>query len=187
MKHLSASEFVDLADGTLPAARGAHVAGCGPCREQAEMVRSALAAAREAGVPEPSPLFWEHLSARVRNEIAETPAPRAGWWRRPLPVLAWSIAAMLLAVLVVRQLPQRVPPAASQGTSAAVDVQADVADDPAWDLLVSAADGLELEDAHAAGFSVRAATVDSAVQELTPAEREELGRLLQDELKHSGA
>ena len=35
-------------------------------------------------VPEPSPLFWNHLSARVRDAVAVEPIPRAWWmtyWR----------------------------------------------------------------------------------------------------------
>jgi hypothetical protein len=187
MTHLSPSEFVDFVDRTLPVARSAHVASCAACRRQAEDVRGALRAARGSEVPEPSPLFWDHLSARIRNEIAGVRTPQARWWLRPVPVLSWSIGALLVAVLVVRQLPQRVQSPVSPEGSVAADVQSNAADDPAWDLLVSAADDLPLEDVHASGLGVRAATVDSAVQELSPTEREELGRLLQDELKHSGA
>jgi hypothetical protein len=103
-------------------------------------------------------------------------------------VIAWATAAMLIVAVAIRQAPRRVvapapvPIVAEDAANDAADVS-----DPAWDLLVTAADGLQIEDARAVGLGVRAATLDSAVLELTPAEREELGRLLRDELKHSGA
>jgi hypothetical protein len=46
---------------------------------------------------------------------------------------------------------------------------------------------MEFEEARDAGLSLRPAAIDRAVLELTPAERSELGRLLQNELKRAGA
>ena len=34
-------------------------------------LRGAIEAAAEVSVPEPSPLFWNHLSERVRTAVAE--------------------------------------------------------------------------------------------------------------------
>ncbi len=188
MSHLSPSEFTELVEGTLSSGRAEHVSGCESCRSQADAMRAALISARGVDVPEPSPLFWDHLSARVRAELDTEPSPRARWWRQPVPVLAWSLAAMLLVVLVVRQVPRQ-PASDAPGSVAVADVWADSADgtDPAWDLLVSAASDFQLDDAHPVGLGVRAATVDKAVLDLTPAEREELGRLLQEEMKRPGA
>lgn len=188
MRHLSPSEFIDFADGVLPAARAAHLDRCDACREQGGAVRLTMSAAEYAEVPEPSPLFWDHLSARVRADIGDAPPIRAPWWRRPAAVLACATAAMLLVAVTIRQAPRRTD-ARVAAPIASEDTAADAAEvsDPAWDLLVTAAGDLQIDDAHAVGFGVRAATLDSAVLELTPAEREELGRLLRDELKHSGA
>ncbi len=64
-----------------------------------------MAVAVSAEMPEPSPLFWDHLSARVRTAVAEDverPAP----WTRVLNarVLAGSLgligAAAVLAMAV---------------------------------------------------------------------------------------
>ncbi len=44
---------------------------------------------------------------------------------------------------------------------------------------------MELDEASAAGLNVHPGAVDRAVLDLTPAERDALGRLLQDALKTS--
>ena len=54
-----------------------------------------------------------------------------------------------------------------------------------WAVLTAAASGVGLEDAHDAGMHVYPAAIDHAVQDLTAAELNELGRLLQSELKRS--
>ena len=188
MSHLSPSEFVDLVDGALAPARAAHLERCEACREQASAIRRAVESAESVDVPEPSPLFWDHLSARVRAEIDDAPVARTPWWRRSTAMLAWATAAMLIVAVAIRQAPRRAePPADAPLAAAETAPERPDAPDPAWDLLVSAAGDLQIEEAHAVGFGVRAATLDSAVLELTPAEREELGRLLRAELKHSGA
>jgi hypothetical protein len=188
MSHLSASEFTELVEGTLPDGRARHVFQCENCRSQADAIRATFMATRGVEVPEPSPLFWDHLSARVRAGIESAPLPRARWSRRRVAVLSWSLAAMVLVALVVRQAPWQ-SSSDAHGSAAIADLRADSGEgtDPAWDLLVSAASDLQVDDAHAVGLGVRAASVDKALLELTPAEREELGRLLQEEMKHPGA
>jgi hypothetical protein len=52
-------------------------------------------------------------------------------------------------------------------------------------VLTAAAADLELEEAHAAGLSVQPSAIDRAVQRLTADELNELGRLLQSELKRA--
>ena len=70
MTHLSESEFVDLAADALDPRRAAHVETCAPCREQRDALRAMLRDVSAVVVPEPSPLFWEHMSARVRDGMA---------------------------------------------------------------------------------------------------------------------
>ena len=194
MTHLSPSEFVDFVEGTLPQARAAHVERCEACGHLSVSVARALRAVNDVAVPEPSPLFWDHLSARVRTALPDAPAPRAPWWRRPAAAIAWSMVAMvamvatIIAIVAVRQGSRPIAPAAPAARVTVIPAQTTADEgDAAWDLLTIAASDLQLEDARAAGFGVRTATVDTAVLELSPAEREELGRLLQDELRHSGA
>ena len=86
MKHLSASEFVDHAEGRLSGARASHVDGC-----------RAIAAAADADVPEPSPLFWQRFPERVHEAIrGQTPAALS-WWRHP----AFTIACTAILVVTV--------------------------------------------------------------------------------------
>src|SRR5437763_6083576 len=108
MTHLSESEFVDLMEdnAALDSRRAAHVETCAACREQADALRGMLRQAGSVEVPEPSPLFWEHLSNRVRSGVAAEEAEaaayaaRSGWssWRGRLVPLAVA-AALFLAVL----------------------------------------------------------------------------------------
>src|SRR5213594_321234 len=73
-----------------------------------------IAALRQVDVPEPSPLFWDHLSQRVREAVANEPPPAPGWMNR-LNV-AWAagvfgaVAIVVLAVVVTlhRGAPQPV-------------------------------------------------------------------------------
>jgi hypothetical protein len=194
--HLSDSEFVDFAERRLGADRSSHLEGCPRCRAEAEEIRLTLDSASAIDVPEPSPLFWDHLSVRVREEIASGPAPRNSPWRRPIAALAWATAIALVAVITVRELPRPAspaPPPSPAGSRAALaspvdDAPADVPpNDAAWALLGAAASHMELDEAHAAGLTVRPSAVDRAVLDLTPAERDALAHLLQDELKRAGA
>jgi len=197
MSHLSPDDFVDAAEGTLRADRAAHLASCVHCREQAAAVRTAIEAARTVEVPEPSPLYWPHLAARVRERIAgETIAPAwqsAEWHvsglRRLAPVA--SVAAVV-AVLVATQLvtrdrraPAPFPSAVAVGIPAA-ELVVPAEDSEAWQMLTSAAAETPIEDAHAAGMAVPAGAIDLAVQRMSPDELNALGKLLQSELRRSG-
>ena len=202
MSHLSPAEFADAADGTLPSARMAHVARCDACRRQIDGLDEALRGTRAVDVPEPSPLYWTHLSARIREQVADeriAPAWRAGsaagtgWWRDLLNVrgLVPAASAVALAAAVVvsgvmlrhERLPvEPVRDAAVMPLDAAVSID----DSEAWQMLTSAAAETPIEDAHAAGMGVPAGAIDRAVQRMTPDELNALGRLLQDEMHRSG-
>ncbi len=90
MSHLTPEEFVDAVDGTLgPLSddRLRHLKGCVRCRDELASLGATLRDTRAADIPEPSPLFWDHLSRRVRERIskeAETEARAASagdaWW-----------------------------------------------------------------------------------------------------------
>jgi hypothetical protein len=209
MTHLSESEFVDLAEneGSLDARRAAHVETCGACREQLTALRAMLRDAGSVEVPEPSPLFWEHMSNRVRAELAAEPLPvRSGWsWiglrgLMPLAAVAALIVAVISGLLLVRTVRignpaspgNQAPPAVDQMASVMVlpvparpETTPDADNAEVWAVLTAAASDLALEDARAAGMHVLPAAIDYAVQDLSEAELAELGRLLQSELKRS--
>lgn len=200
MKHLSPSQFVDFAEGTLEPARAAHADGCDACRAQRAFVRDAVRATAAADVPEPSPLFWEHFSERVREGVAAEPSGTAWSWMdgRRLASFAAAIAIVLTVVsaawLAKDARTAQVPgplayeqaataPVASQNRD--VDGGVDPGNAEVWAVLTAAAFDMAIEEARAAGMRPHPAAVDRAVQEMTTAELIELGRLLQSELKRS--
>jgi len=209
MTHLRDSEFVDFAEGTLAAPRAAHLDACAECRAQAEAVSAALREVTAVEMPEPSPLFWEHFSARVRDQVAhEVPDQAPSWAMMGVRVLSPLVAALALVIAVFSAtlLPRwmsstrsgagLVPSHASADAGAVVtppvtgvDVDPTAAVDPqnagVWDTLTSAASDMGADDAHAAGMGVRPGAVDHAVTHMNQAELTELGRLLKDELKRS--
>ena len=82
MTHLTPDELIDAMEGLLAADRQAHLATCDECQGQLAGLSMALGDAKDAGVPEPSPLFWQHFSERVSTAIdqdaAAAPTGRRG-------------------------------------------------------------------------------------------------------------
>ena len=185
MKHLSTAEFVDEVEGRLPEARRTHLGACGACAAQAAVLREAIGVAQQADIPEPSPLFWEHMSGRIADAVrGTTPEPQA-WWRHP----AWAIACsvVLVAAVLIGLRDARVPPPARTASpSALAPAAASIGEDPAWNLLTDVASTMEQENPDASPVQVRPSEVDRAVTDLSAAERQELRRLLENEMKGSG-
>jgi len=198
MSHLSPAEFVDAAEGALVPARAAHLESCASCRQQATRVSGALTDARRVDVPEPSPLFWTHFSARVREQVEReriAPAWRAQSWRErvtvrrlvPVASVLALVCAVIVSGLMTRERTAGVPPeAASIAAAVSADSTAAPDESEAWDVLTSAAAETPIEDAHAAGMGVPAGAIDRAVQRMSPEELDALGRLLQTEMRRSG-
>ena len=198
--HLSDSEFVDLAEATLDARRAAHVDQCDACRAQGAMLRAALHDAAAADVPEPPPLFWNHMTARVREAIAlESPqAESPRHWRGmrgllPLAAAAALVVAVGAGALLLRdgrredrsRAPQPSAAAMADAGSGEVTPVSDPDAAAAWEVLTTAVSDVEIEEAHAAGMTVHAAALDHAVLSLSAAELSELARLLQTEMKRA--
>lgn len=172
--HLSPEEFVDALDGTLDARRMNHVRECEACRAGLESARVALAEAQELRVPEPSPLFWDHFSARVTDATAaEVPRGRPAWFPgwRPLGAIATALGALAL-VIVLRPAPA--PSVVPVSGPAAMD-------DGTWGLVVGLAAELSWSDVHEAA-TPEDGTADAVIQDLSAAQREALARLLQQEI-----
>jgi hypothetical protein len=188
MSHLSPSAFVDLLDQALDPAHAAHLERCHACRTQANALRSTLKEARRDGMPEPSPLFWDHFQKRVQQAIAAEPSPRRSWHLlRPMPALV-TVMVIAVAIATITLYPRRAHDGpADVAPPAAVVPAVDPADDPAWMLLRDVAADMAIEDAPDAGMMLRPGETENAVLQLTPDERNELRRLLQDALKRAGA
>ncbi len=196
MSHLSSEEFIDLLDGVLPTARAAHLQTCGPCRTEAESLTGVVARTSEArDVPEPSPLFWAHLSSRVRAGLG---APIARTWKELVwwPASAWvaGVASVVLMLLVSQSSFQPVAPAgltlaprhAAVAQLTPMDGSDDLDTDQAWAVVRTIADDAGDDAAHDAGIATRADAAERMTQELSSREKSELAALLAGELKRSG-
>jgi hypothetical protein len=89
-----------------------------------------MSAAADVAVPEPSPLFWDHFSARVREAVAAEGLPRRPLWSWPrlaMPVAAAAMAGVILAVALSTGPETRpdVPAVAPTASTAPVDLLSD--------------------------------------------------------------
>jgi hypothetical protein len=203
MRHLADVEIVDLIENALAPDRARHVEDCRECRERADALRAALARAADVEVPEPSPLFWEHFSGRIRERVQEEQIDRFGDWFPWLegPAVKWAFSGALIALVIVAGIftirssrhsdePTMVS-GASRGSEAAPDdaalSPADIDTDEAWALVRAAADDASWEDAVGAGVASGPGQAERAALTLTPDERLELLQLLRAETKRPGA
>jgi hypothetical protein len=204
MKHLSHAELADAIESPseLPPHRARHARECAACRGQADALRVVLARAAEDRAPEPSPLFWDHFGERVADAVrAESIQRRSVPWFERLhpPLTAWAAAAIVLMVVSltilwratlhapapVFRLPQ--PSAASTSARSPASVSTDNADvDERWAVVRVAAEDLGWEDVRDAGISAHPGQAEGVALELTPDERSELARLIDQELKRNG-
>jgi hypothetical protein len=195
--HLAGHELVDALDGTLDAGRLAHVSGCPSCTAHLEEIRAIAGEAQAVDVPEPPAFFWNQLSARVRASIAEEPLPRSWslrWrrWNRPACAIAAVvvIAGILASVTALRprSSDNAEPPAAAalqiqDDGDAGEDVFAEIEADEAWALVRALAEDLDHDQMEGEGVSARPGAANYLTSELTAAERIELARLLEEQLK----
>lgn len=198
--HLSPDALVDLAEGTRPEGAEAHLRQCEMCRRQVADLRAAITSALRVDVPEPSPLFWDHFSDRVRRAVAveggpsRSPGPRVRAWP------SWAVAGGLAVALIVlvttgrgtRSVPSAVPVQSGAGFTAD-DPGADAgalsdsaaADDASLALMANLASQMDPESVVEAGLVNHVGSLDEVVVTLTPGERGELQRLLKAELAKS--
>jgi hypothetical protein len=186
--HLRSQEFIDALDGTLAVDRLEHLDGCDACRAELAGLQSVMADVRPAGtVPDPSPLFWDHFSARIRHATAAEPLPGpAPWWQpiwRPAAAFA-AVAAVLAVMLLTRTAPREdSSPVDQMALDASVADQLSDESESSLAFLSAAASDLSWEEARAADLTPRAQVVDSAIERLTAAQRAELVKLIREDLR----
>jgi hypothetical protein len=186
--HLSIEEFVDAIDGTLPGDRRAHLQTCEACRrEMAELGVLAKDVEASAIVPEPSPLFWDHFSRRVKEAISTTSVPARGWWPSWRPMVAFgAMLVVAITTVVWRGTTSDVRRNATPGAAGVVAVAEPMSDDlmapdESLDFMVNLASNLsadELQDLAQPNADVTAAALD----QLTSAQRARLARLIAAEM-----
>lgn len=184
MAHLKPAEIVDAAEERLPGERRRHLDTCDRCRAAVSALAATLARLAEAPVPEPSPLFWDHFSARVRAAIEAEPGrePWRTWLQRPLVVRAAWVALPVLVVglliaprLVTMWPPETPPPAPLEGGLTLTD--------DSFAVVADLVGPLDWETAGEIGLVLAPGTAERAALELSAEEQIELRRLLEVELQ----
>ncbi len=181
MTHLSLDERLDLIE-SAGAPNHPHLRECARCRAEVEEGRAALGETRLGEVPEPSPLFWGHLSARVSERMAAEPAAprrsRIGW--RVLVPSAIGVIAVLLAVWIERGAVRRPAGPAPEPTTAAA-VETTVGDDESWSMLGQLAGEFDVDTLSDSLGTSEAAGAANAVYQLNAEQRASLAELLRAE------
>ena len=189
MRHLTSEQLVDLAEGARTEPSMPHLQSCEACRAKLAELRGTLSAAREVDVPEPSPLFWDHFSARVHEAVEAERANGTfafGRWPswRTVPLWVGSLAAVILAIVImtrgrVSEAPARPDPAIVAESQAEVTV---IADDASLSLVADLVTDLDWDAAVEAGLTPHLGIADDVVTQLNDDERRELNQLLRVEL-----
>lgn len=198
MRHSSPDELMDVAEGVRPPASLPHLATCDVCRAQIDELRGLMAEVGAVPVPEPSPLFWDHWSARVRDKVAAEAAPNAASGTRGIEWLMWrplwsTITVAAAIAVVVWLAPQtrsvRTGPPVVAPASRAADVprpieqpESSAADEPLLVFIEELASGVDVDAVFAAGLTLDSGATDAAVSGLSSDEQRELQRLLQEAL-----
>jgi hypothetical protein len=191
MRHLTGQELIDAAEASTGEARRAfsHLDACDGCRRQVLELREMMSVAAGVEVPEPSPLFWDHFSARVREAVSVEKVASAPPWRSwRIAVAAGAFAVIVLAAAIVLRAPNT--PAGDTTTASAtipatnVPIENLAADDgdAALQLIADLSSDLDWEAASQAGLMPRSGWVDTVLSELNESERSALERLVREEI-----
>jgi len=181
MTHLTPDELIDALEGVR---HQAHLAECERCRRELDDLAAVLADLQQASVPEPSPLFWPHFSARVRTAMDRDAPPAGTWpsWLRWQVLLPLGAAAMIILGVMFsvanQDRAERESAAAALDAPAALDA---AAPSDSWVILADLVGEMDLDTATAAGV-VAPGVAEQAVLQLTADEQQELTRLLKAEL-----
>jgi len=205
--HLRPEELIDLAEGARSEQSAPHLASCEPCQRQLAELRVTLASIAVEHVPEPSPLFWNQLPARVSDAIAaDGGRPRAAWLER----FAWLLqprvlvpigAAIALAVAIglgsraplpaLPGLPTHTVSVARNGSELSGSSRRELLsdsvldNDPSLQLVADLTATLDSNEAGDAGLAARG-SAEHAVTHLSAPELAELQRILRQELAKVG-
>lgn len=193
MGHLSSVEFVDLLEGATIRRAEQHLSECDRCRREFSALQETMSAAAAGPIPDPSPLFWEHLSARVSESVARE-APGSGelpgreslftyWWVRAAAGVA--TAALVIAAAVALGSRSSAPPPSAQTDTPALPAPLE---DGSFGLVADFGGTLEWDDLREQmAVSAQTGRLDGGVGQLDSGERRELERLLKEELaRHAG-
>jgi hypothetical protein len=203
MAHLTPEQLVDLAEGTTSESSTPHLASCDACRRELADMRAVMSAAADVDIPEPSPLFWNHLSERVHGAVAHEPARPRSWRERVLqplvlvPSLGAALAVAVFAVVLPKhalapELPASPLPfgvtVTAPSTSPALLPSLPpltpfgAADDPQLTIVAAVATTVDWDEMRDEVAMAAGGTSDAVVSTLTANEQRELQRLLAEEM-----
>jgi hypothetical protein len=197
MSHLSPTELLDLVESPdAPDRHRSHLESCEECRTTVAALGATIAEARRDDGTEPSPLFWDHFAMRVSDAIRdESPtAPehsRLAWLGGRTP--AWMAAALLVVLgmtAVISRVTLHAPTPVIERSASVDPLGQDKNDpDPNWvDVREQASWGnLPWDATEPDAITAGPGTAEQVVMELTADERAELARLIDREIKRSGA
>jgi hypothetical protein len=183
MTHLTPDELIDAMEGVLASDRQSHLASCDVCQRELAGLSSVLSDAKQSTVPEPSPLFWTHFSARVSDAIDRTETTDSNWpaWLRWQVLAPLGVAAMIiLGLMIAAPRQEAVDSAALQAPEAPEALQAP----ENWVMVTELVGNIDLDTASAAGV-IEPGVAERAVMHLTAEEQQELTRLLKAELQRA--
>jgi hypothetical protein len=209
--HLKPDQLIDLAEGGQGEG-AAHLRSCETCRAEVAALTAVMASAASVEVPDPSPLFWNHLSGRVREGIAAEGSTVRGWgwataWRPSWSSAALAGVAAAVAIAIFVTAPRGWSPLGTISTISTtstispispVSMPADTAaefvlqplgaaDDPSLTLVADLTGELDADAMAETGWANHAGGVEEAVANLTDDERVELHRLLKEALEKRDA
>ena len=105
--HLSTDDLATAADGALSGTAKTHLETCATCREAVARLSALVADVKSNAVPEPSPLFWDHFSARIREATASEPTPDARFSLLSRPLVTIGGLAAIVVLIVLWSFPAR--------------------------------------------------------------------------------
>jgi hypothetical protein len=180
MTHLTPDELIDAMEGMLSPERQAHLATCEECQRALAGLSTVLSDAKQASVPEPSPLFWTHFSERVGTAIDQDSNQAGGWpsWMRWQVLAPIGVAAMIIFALAMNMRGRAVPDDIADNAPA-VEQPGDT-----WAMVTELVGDIDLDTASAAGV-IEPDVAERAVLHLTAEEQQELTRLLKAELQRA--
>ena len=174
--HITDDQWIDVADGVASPEVRAHLEACAACRGTADEVRGGWTLAREADVPEPSPLYWDSFRRRVGQAIAAESASRPRWRFLPMGGALAAAAGLVLAFAIATRVP--VPAPLSTAHAATLDAWSPLPadeDDDALPVLVAVSNSEYASD-------VTCANVDACVLDLSDDEAQDVENALRKEL-----
>jgi hypothetical protein len=185
-RHLTPGELGDALSAGSPSGRvRVHLSECGDCATQLASLARLVGELETEDVPEPSPLYWGHASARIKARVAADAVPHGSKAMRWAWLTGLAGAAAVATVMMIARPPDTVPVADRTERSAVAVATFGDADDGSWPLVESAAGTLDVDEAVRAGLLGAGDTTDRAVLQLSADERAELGAMLEAELARS--